>query len=259
MKKLPIFFILLSVKLLSQISFNVVYEADYKLQYRLLNTPDAKIEEAAFALLINEKESYFKNMNKYIGDSLRFEKKLDDNKSNGKYFTFFRENIGTTDGKIYVTAPISNKNFRYEETNDIVWKLENEKKKIGRYTCQKATTKKYGRTWTAWFAKEIPFPFGPYKFNKLPGLILEVYDDKNDYHYTLYKFGKRKYLCKSANMNTEGVKLVDKSKIFDYQRKEVADQNQFNDYIEDKETLNMLRKKSAEKAKQFNPIELAPN
>jgi hypothetical protein len=60
-------------------------------------------------------------------------------------------------------------------------------------------------------------------------------------------------------MNTEGVKLVDKSKIFDYQRKEVADQNQFNDYIEDKETLNMLRKKSAERAKQFNPIELAPN
>ncbi|WP_375180722.1 hypothetical protein [Chryseobacterium sp.] len=88
MKRLSIFFILLSIKLLSQTSFSVVYEADYKLQYKLLNSPNAKVEEAAFALLINEKESYFKNMNKYVGDSLRFEKKLDENKSNGKYFTF---------------------------------------------------------------------------------------------------------------------------------------------------------------------------
>lgn len=258
MKKLLASFILLvSLNLFSQNSFNVIYEADYKLQYKLLNTPNSKIEEAAFALLINEKESFFKNMNKYVGDSLRYEKKLDDNTSNGKYFTFFRENIGTTDGKIYVTAPISNKNFKYEETNDITWKLVNEYKTIGKYKTQKATTTRYGRTWIAWFAKDIPFPFGPYKFNKLPGLILEVYDDKNDYHYTLYKFGKRKYLCKSANMNT-GATLVDKERIFDYQRKEIADQNQFNDYIEDKETLNMLRKKSSERAKQYNNIEISP-
>ncbi|WP_449397787.1 GLPGLI family protein [Chryseobacterium wanjuense] len=241
MKKLVIFFILLSLKLISQTSFNVVYEADYKLQYKMLNIQNAIIQDAAFALLINEKESYFKNMNKYIGDSLRYEKKLDDNSSNGKYFTPFLENIGTTDGKIYVTVPISYKNFRYEETNDITWNLINEYKTIGKYKTQKATTKKYGRTWIAWFAKDIPFPFRSYKFNKLPGLILEVYDEKNDYHYTLYKFGKRKYLCKSANMNT-GATLVEKSRIFDYQRKEIGDQNQFNEVIEDKETLNMLRK-----------------
>ena len=90
----------------------------------------------------------------------------------------------------------------------------------------------------------------------MPGLILEVYDEKNDYRYTLYKFGKRKYVCKSANINT-GATLVEKSRIFDYQRKEIADQNQFNDVIEDKETLNFLRKKSTERAKQFNPIELS--
>lgn len=57
-------------------------------------------------------------------------------------------------------------------------------------------------------------------------------------------------------MNT-GATLVDKARIFDYQRKEIADQNQFNDYIEDKETLNMLRKKSSERAKQYNNIEIS--
>ncbi len=33
-------------------------------------------QEAAFALLINGKESYVKSMNKYIGDSFKLEKKL---------------------------------------------------------------------------------------------------------------------------------------------------------------------------------------
>jgi hypothetical protein len=56
MKKIIIFFILFSsLKLLSQNSFNVLYEADYKLQYKLLNFENAPIKDAAFALLINEK------------------------------------------------------------------------------------------------------------------------------------------------------------------------------------------------------------
>ena len=41
---------------------------------------------------------------------------------------------------------------------------------------QKATTTFAGRTYTAWFTTEIPLPYGPYKFGKLPGLILRVQD-----------------------------------------------------------------------------------
>lgn len=38
--------------------------------------------------------------------------------------------------------------------------------------------------WEAWFTTEIPLPYGPYKFHGLPGLILEVYDTKNNFIFS---------------------------------------------------------------------------
>lgn len=67
------------------------------------------------------------------------------------------------------------------------WNLENESKKVKDLTLQKATTTFGGRNWTAWFAKEIPFQEGPYVFHGLPGLIIELYDDKKNYKFELVK------------------------------------------------------------------------
>jgi GLPGLI family protein len=252
---LILFFLIIKIK--SQAGFNVVYEADYSLIYKS-QKKNAIVQDAAFALLMNEKESYYKNMNQYIGDSLRYEKKLHENSpidEQMKYISDFPENIGTTNGKFYVTLKFSNDYFRYEETNDITWNLVNEYKKIGKYNCQKAMTKRYGRTWIAYFTKEIPFSFGPYKFNKLPGLILEVYDDKDDYHFTMYSFRKRKYYCKSANLNPNAT-FVKKEKVFDYQRKELLDPTLTNKFIADPEERNFILKKGAERAQNLNPLEL---
>lgn len=57
------------------------------------------------------------------------------------------------------------------------WKLHDEIKKIGSYTCKKATTSFRGRNYTAWYTDEIPILGGPWKFDGLPGLILEVVSD----------------------------------------------------------------------------------
>ena len=66
----------------------------------------------------------------------------------------------------------------------INWKIENETKKIGKFICKKATTIFRGRNYTAWFTTEIGVPFGPWKLNGLPGLILEAYDtNKSVYWY----------------------------------------------------------------------------
>lgn len=63
------------------------------------------------------------------------------------------------------------------------WKISNETKKVRDHLCQKATCKFRGRSYIAWFTTEIPLKDGPWKFNGLPGLILEVYDTKNQYHF----------------------------------------------------------------------------
>lgn len=55
-----------------------------------------------------------------------------------------------------------------------IWTIKPETKVILGYKCQKATVENRGRSFTAYFAIDIPFSDGPWKFFGLPGLILEV-------------------------------------------------------------------------------------
>lgn len=64
-----------------------------------------------------------------------------------------------------------------EELPKMNWILQDEYKDIEKYKCQKAITNFRGRNYSAWFTYEIPVTTGPWKFNGLPGLILQVNDD----------------------------------------------------------------------------------
>lgn len=65
------------------------------------------------------------------------------------------------------------------------WTLTNESKKVGKYTCLKATATydfdngkiKMQKNVEAWFTSEIRLSYGPKFYYGLPGLILEVIDD----------------------------------------------------------------------------------
>ncbi len=71
-----------------------------------------------------------------------------------------------------------------EKRPKINWKLESETKKIGNFTAHKAVGTYRGRLYTAWYILEIPLPYGPWKLQGLPGLIIEAYDkDKEMYFY----------------------------------------------------------------------------
>lgn len=65
------------------------------------------------------------------------------------------------------------------------WKIEDEYKEILGFKCQKAGITYSGRDFVAWFAEEIPLQDGPYVFNGLPGLILQVEDTKGFYKFEL--------------------------------------------------------------------------
>ncbi|WP_143884931.1 GLPGLI family protein [Chryseobacterium binzhouense] len=83
---------------------------------------------------------------------------------------------------------INLQNMFIVETEDRVqWKLTNETKASGNYQLQKATTDFGGRNWTAWFNKDINLSEGPYKFRGLPGMIFELYDDKDQFKFSLVK------------------------------------------------------------------------
>lgn len=69
----------------------------------------------------------------------------------------------------------------------IDWEITQETKKIGKYTCYKATAVErlfsrqghyYNKQVVAWFTPEIPMSFGPSYYSGLPGLILQIERDK---------------------------------------------------------------------------------
>ena len=75
-------------------------------------------------------------------------------------------------------------NFKYvEEKTKPVWKMEQGNSTICGYSCQKATTTFRGRKYTAWYTSKISYSDGPWKFWGLPGLILKVTDDNNEYSF----------------------------------------------------------------------------
>jgi GLPGLI family protein len=75
----------------------------------------------------------------------------------------------------------------YEPTPKFDWALQEETKKIGSFVCNKATTTFRGRNYTAWYSLDIKGSFGPWKFQGLPGMILEVYDEKREVVFSLKK------------------------------------------------------------------------
>lgn len=90
--------------------------------------------------------------------------------------------------------------FRYfEDIPELSWTIQNERKSIQQYSCQKAITKFRGREYEAWFTPEIPIREGPYKFGGLPGLILEMQDSQKQFVYTCIGIKKAKAPIKVRN------------------------------------------------------------
>lgn len=86
-----------------------------------------------------------------------------------------------------------------EEAIKQEWKIEKETKNEDAFSLQKATLNYKGRNWIAWFNPDIPLPYGPYKFQGLPGLIFELYDSENIFHFNLIKSQKLDSVFDTSN------------------------------------------------------------
>ena len=107
--------------------------------------------------------------------------------------------INKTNSTIQTAGRIGFKNYHFSaRIPAIEWKLTNDKKVISGYDCQKAVGNFGGRTFEAWFVPDLPYAFGPWKLNGLPGLILSAKDSKNEISFT----------CKEITKNTDPEELV---------------------------------------------------
>ncbi len=161
MKIYFLFFFIYSQCLFSQ-TLNIEY--DYIYNWDLLGENKFKSK-----LKISEDKSTFSvNFNNNYD--------FDDNSLNVKTkgdYSFYKDYLIDS---IYYTNTIIFKNFPTKDPIKIFkWKLENESKNILGYKCQKATTQHFGRSYSAYFTTELGFNHGgPWKFDGLPGVILEI-------------------------------------------------------------------------------------
>jgi len=68
----------------------------------------------------------------------------------------------------------------YKDAVNINWKITNHKSVIQGLKSVLATAEFRGRNYKAWFSTSIPLPIGPWKFGGLPGLIVQIQDDKKE-------------------------------------------------------------------------------
>ena len=184
-----------------EIEDQIKYKAIYELTYAPDSTDINELKTEDFNLFMGNKVSIFASRGRTMSDSLKMNLQgrdigsMDFEERAKRTKTEFESVIykGFPEEKISYSYKILRDNLRYEEDlNQFSWEILPENKLIEGYQSQKATTTFAGRNYIAWFTSEIPISEGPYKFNGLPGLILEISDVQNHYNYKLKSFEKFK-------------------------------------------------------------------
>ena len=184
--------VLSSISVLAQNTERAEMECLYRLSF-LKDTTNTVTTDDLMVLRLNKEKSLFYSYNSYTLDSLlcsdngmaiRMDILANGSSKYGKRIVSYTILKDFKNNQIDYTDNVGGEHYRYqEELPNFNWVISTEQKKIGDYTCQKATCDFRGRTYEAWFTTEIPVKDGPWKFHGLPGLILEVYDIQKHYSF----------------------------------------------------------------------------
>lgn len=107
-----------------------------------------------------------------------------DNTSATYNFTYFKD-FGKK--QIYLNRDYGLKKIIIDSTNNIKWEITKNRQKVMGYSCQEATCVFRGRSYKAYFLKDIPISNGPFKFDGLPGIILKVQSDDGSVNIEAYE------------------------------------------------------------------------
>ncbi|SMC63822.1 GLPGLI family protein [Chryseobacterium sp. YR221] len=173
----------LSALLLIILCPSQIHRFIYEMQYKMDSTENG-LEKLNMILDIGSKEVKFYGQNLAITDSLnkKFGMNSDYTDMSGQVI---KRRINSFDNENYIN--IKQGYYSFKTTDKINWTISDEIKKSENYILQKASARFGGRSWTAWFCKDIPFNEGPFKFRGLPGLIFELSDAGKNFIYTLVR------------------------------------------------------------------------
>ena len=176
-------------------SQKINFKSDTQIIYSLVFKPDStqnKTTDNIVTLYLNGNQSIFQDDKKAKIDSIIASQKFTQLSSLPLFKTNHVIYKDLKKSLITYSEVIDYVNFGYNESiKDLKWKLYKGKKIILNYSCQEAKINFYGRNYTAWYTPELPVNDGPYKFSGLPGLIMEIYDDDDNFHYSAIAITKK--------------------------------------------------------------------
>jgi len=235
--------------------------ATYSLNYQQDSTNPSNIRNADMLLFIGENISKFVSKADYMNDTITrkfktFEQEQEYymNPQRPIPYILYKLYKNYPTGKLTYTEYIPSSNFRYEEDLDLFnWNLTADTTTICGFKVQKATCDFGGRSWIAWFAPELPYSDGPYKFNGLPGLIIKVSDIRNHYVFELKLIGKpgKSLVIEMLDDQYVKTKKYDFFKAADSFSADII--NNAKKYGADNDSQQVLAKSAAQRN---NPIEL---
>lgn len=209
--------------MLSMYNIGFSQKQEIKIQYKVYPTYGSLENQEDIK---NSKMSYlFEGLDKAL-DELRYELFIKDKKS----CFMLIENMGINAKSIKMATSFAGKNdylidkelnkfirktiffnelFYVEFIQNTQWLLLDETKIIGDYLCYKAVIKKNivldGKSKEydviAWYCPKLPYEFGPKEFGGLPGVILELQDDRIT--YIASKIESNKNIFKSFKIEKE--------------------------------------------------------
>jgi len=196
-------------------NFDSIYENNEKLKkykkerYANLFKIEEKLialsKKANLSLIFNKEKSIFS-----IADILSIKE--------SREFKLFKSKIGLY-GEYYAdrSNTLESKNSYGQDfivqISKFKWEITNDKKRIDKYICYRATTikevensnGKHKIKIVAWFSPELPYNFGPKEFNGLPGLILEL---KEGERFTFQLTELKKATSNKLKKPTKGKKIT---------------------------------------------------
>jgi GLPGLI family protein len=252
-------------------------EFTYLLKAKFDTRVDNRHEEP-FLLQIGYNRSFFASSISLKGDSVMTKSGISTNNPDGSTTLSWKKGTVIPKTDFNFTIIQSNESIQYFNAVGMAllmyqepviknWKLVNETKEVNTIHCKKAEVTFKGRSWIAWYAPEIPLPYGPYKFSGLPGLIVKITDDKGDYDFELVKSASDSRL-KGKLINIKKTRYTEAIETTQLKLKQALKNAQVNEtailasygttILKGQDILKQREKEKEENKKYENPLELTP-
>ncbi|WP_161530741.1 GLPGLI family protein [Riemerella anatipestifer] len=247
----------------------------YLLKSKPNNLYPENLYQELFSLQVSDSRSFFISENLLKYDSIFTSEMNTAIRGGSNSINFSGKSFPKTNSKFLVVqendktifyGTVGTSVLSYQEPKINSWKLVDETKIVNSFSCKKAELRFKGRDWIAWYSTEIPFPYGPYKFGGLPGLIIKMTDKKGEYDFELVKSlpsrdlkGKIVGINKKRYDNSISVTKQELEDTKDNFRKNLL-QSMKNDGVvlspEQTTALREKQKRDESEKKGYNPIEL---